>query len=495
MEAEALKFKSDNALRRLPILFVAFSVISAVLMFTFDQSAVSVDDRALISDGVTLSVFVAVALFCAVARFNNKLTAETVISAVVTVGFALRLAYALRYGYFEHQHDVESLKSSGHLSYIYRLSLGQGLPDTNEWQFSHPPLHHYIAAGVVALSKAVGCSEEAAFENIQLLTVLYSTLIIFISAAVFKECGLRGKTLTLSTSIIAFHPGFFILAGSINNDCLSILLSLAAIYMLIKWCKKKTVLNAALIGLFTGLGMMTKFSASLTAVIVAVTVIVKFITDKQRRLSDYLLQTAVFLAVMLPLGLWFQIRNMLLFGQPIGYVAPIGTDSPLYIGDISIVKRILLPFSVRPVGVFADVWSEFNLWTYLLRNSLFNEYSFGNAAAAFFSVICNLCLIASSLAAMMLSLKRKNRIEGASIPIIGLAWTVQVISFIYLNLAYPFGCSMDSRYIMLTPVCGAAFVGVFLQKQCEVYSRLKPVGMLTETVTVLFAVLSAVTFL
>jgi hypothetical protein len=64
---------------------------------------------------------------------------------------------------------------------------------------------------------------------------------------------------------------------------------------------------------------------------------------------------------MLPLGLWYQIRNMILFDQPLGYVSPISTSNPLYIGDISILKRIILPFSLKPVGVFVDVWEEHNL--------------------------------------------------------------------------------------------------------------------------------------
>ena len=48
----------------------------------------------------------------------------------------------------------------------------------------------------------------------------------------------------------------------------------------------------------------------------------------------------LFLAVMLPLGLWHPIRNYILFAQPIGYVAPISVTSQLYIGGLSLFERI-----------------------------------------------------------------------------------------------------------------------------------------------------------
>ena len=65
-----------------------------------------------------------------------------------------------------NQHDVESLQSSGHLSYIYTIFNG-ALPQTNDWQFSHPPLHHIISALFVKLSTLANFSLGRAFENIQ----------------------------------------------------------------------------------------------------------------------------------------------------------------------------------------------------------------------------------------------------------------------------------------------------------------------------------------
>ena len=493
---EALTRRNEQSVSKiLSVLLLCFTAISLLLLLCFDQYACPVETLAAIADSVIVSVVCISLIFGIYLYKRGKLTVGMMLAIAFTVGFALRLAYVIQYGYYELQHDVESLKSSGHLSYIFRISEGKGLPDSNDWQFSHPPLHHFIAAGVVWLSKLLGYSNEAAFENVQLLTLLYSTLIMFVSALIFKEFGLKGRAFLLSFSLVAFHPTFFIFAGSINNDCLTALLSLTAILFLVKWCKKKSIINAALIGLFVGFGMMTKFSAAIVAVVVAVTVIVSFILDHNKDYRAYILGTLIFLIIMLPLGLWYQIRNMIVFDQPLGYVSPISIENPLYIGDISILKRIILPFSLKPVGVFVNVWEEHNLWTYILRNSLFNEYSFGNVVIALFAVICNFILIVVSIVSLIISAKRKYRIFGFPTLILGLFWLVQMLFFLYFNISYPFGCTMDFRYIPLTIVCGAAFVGSFLQKQKGNKGKLKLLSKVTEITVLLFCVFSTLAFL
>ncbi len=62
----------------------------------------------------------------------------------------------------------------GHLGYIGYLYYNHHLPDFDTrtaWSFSHPPLHHAIAALWVKLNVKLGVELELAIENIQLLTV------------------------------------------------------------------------------------------------------------------------------------------------------------------------------------------------------------------------------------------------------------------------------------------------------------------------------------
>ncbi len=109
------------------------------------------------------------------------------------------------------------------------------LPDTNDWQYCHPPLHHFLASLVVRASLALGKTYDAAFENIQLLTVLYSTLTVFAGNAIIRESKAGSSLEVWLTALLAFHPAFIILSGSINNDMLTVMLMTYAMLYLMRW--------------------------------------------------------------------------------------------------------------------------------------------------------------------------------------------------------------------------------------------------------------------
>lgn len=393
---------------------------------------------------------------------NDLLNTKTLICLIAVCGFAFRLGYAIKFGYWQNQHDVESLNSSGHLSYIYYIFNNFKLPDSNEWQFSHPPLHHILSAVVVWLGNVFGFTIERSFENIQLLTVFYSSVSMLLGIKICNELGIKGKVLVLCSLILAFFPGMFILAGSINNDILMITLTLAGMLFLIKWYKKPSVTFALFCGLFNGLAMMTKVSAAMFAAAAALTVIIKFFIDKNLKFNTVLLHALVFIVVLLPLGLWHPMRSYILFEQPLGYVAPIPITNPLYNGDISLFKRIVLPFSTDATGVYVDVWTEYNIWSYILRNSLFGEYYFGVEGIAIFTVIANFVLILLSLVSLIILLCSKISIN-LNLPILSF-YVVLLAFFVYFIIKYPFGCSMDFRYITPLFFIGVVFVGLGLQK-------------------------------
>ena len=451
--------------RLLPVFFAL--ILFAFFLF-YDQSAHKFDEN----EAVAQTLVGLTVILSSVAGFilykKDLLKTKTVVILLAVCGFALRLAYALKFGYNVHQHDVESLDSSGHLSYIYSLANGNGLPDTNDWQFSHPPLHHFLSALSVKLSYLLGFTNGRAFENIQYLTVFYSTLTMFAGYRILKLCNLKGSNLLISMALLVFHPTFQILAGSINNDVLTILLSMYGIVYLMKWYREPSVKYAALCGLFIGLGMMTKVSAALMAVVAAVTVLIKFIVDKELKFSRMVLHALIFVIILLPLGMWHPVRNYLLFDQPLGYVAPIPTTSSLYIGDVSVFDRIILPFSKDRFGVYVDVWEEYNLWYYTLRNSLFGEYNFGNFGFAGLLVLSNLILILFSLFAVIYFAVKRFKQSRNLLPIFVL-FIIQLGFFIYFNLKYPFGCTMDFRYIVPLLFCGVTMFGV-LCKTFDSYS-------------------------
>ncbi len=444
------------------VCFIPVTVILALLIF-FDQSK-------MLAKGTYISVYftfigiVSCAVTAIIMQAYGKLSTGKAIALILLAAFFVRLGYVLRCPYNVNQHDVESLSSSGHLSYIYRLANGDGLPTTNSWQYCHPPLHHILASGVFGMSRGFGVSEAGSFENIQLLTLLYSHITTAIWCMILQGIGIKKQALLTSCALFAFHPTFTILSASINNDILTIMLMSAAVYFLFKWYQKPTILNAAFIGVFTGFAMMSKFSAALIAVVVAITVIIKFASDKEYKLGAFLSQTGVFLAAMLPLGLWYQIRNMIKFSQPLGYVAPLSTDSTLYTGNESLITRFLLAPEVENLKLFCAPFEDTNIIAYTLRCSVFGEYKWGAKTICAVLLLLNVALIAMSIIAAVVMLTKYKGYKNQNAVIFALLLIIHIAFFIYFYLTSPFGCTMDFRYIVPTLLGNIGLMALCMNK-------------------------------
>ena len=390
-------------------------------------------------------------------KYQGKLNVKKMIMMVMIISFCVKLAYAVSTPYNYHQHDVESLGSSGHLQYIYNLAFSDMLPDTNMWQFSHPPLHHFLAALVVKLGNAFHFGFDRCMECVQYLTVFYSFVTSVWFYKILRFIGIRGRALLFSVMLFCLHPTFTILAGSINNDILTIMLCTGAVYYLLKWYQNPTFLYAGILGLLSGLAMMSKFSASIVVAIIGVSVLVKIIKEQNFKLFW---QIPLFLIICLPLGLWYQIRNMQLFSQPLGYVAPLDKSSGLYTGNSSIISRFILPPLKEAFSTFCDPWEDVNIITYTIKSSLFGEYAFENTGIAIILIVLNIVMIGFTIYSVIKLLKTKNAVNFGTKLILMLNFFTQIAFFVYFNLAYPFGCTMDFRYLVLTLVSGIATLAI-----------------------------------
>ena len=85
---------------------------------------------------------------------------------------------------------------------------------------------------------------------------------------------------------------------------------------------------------------------------------------------------------------------------------------------------------------------------------------------------------------------RRNLMFG-----LAFVWLIQVGSFIWFNIGYPFACTMDYRYIPLTTIIGAIFFGICFrqirQKSGSSY-RFLCKGM--QAIVLLYATLSIVMY-
>lgn len=421
-------------------------------------------------------------VFAAAVMYERKmLNTSHIILIIAIAGFILRLGYIAYTAYNQRQHDVYDFGGgSGHSQYILYFFENTHLPDfdpRNIWQFYHPPLHHMIAGLWMRSLNLFGMDFARIVENIQLLTLFYSSACMMICYRIFTELGLRKGPLVLSFALIAFNPSFIIFAGSINNDILSITFMLGAILWTLRWYKARTMRNIIPIALCIGFGMMTKLSAALVAPAIGLLFLLCFIIHFKKEWLSLIKQYVVFAVICVPLGLWWSVRCYVLFKVPFGYVPLIGEAADQFIGSYSVRDR-LLDFRINDVfmawGENRGGFFEHNPILGLLKTSLFGEFRLNEMSGCselifFFSTLLfyvNLVLVVLALIAMLsLVFRRKNTADGPA-KVFWITLFITVFgSYIRFCFSFPHTCTMNVRYAMPLIVTGIISLGVYMQRK------------------------------
>ncbi|MBQ9779455.1 MAG: glycosyltransferase family 39 protein [Clostridia bacterium] len=303
---------------------------------------------------------------------------------IIAAGFILRLYYTHLTPYNVSKHDlgyVTGLGSeklgSGHLGYIEYIAREMALPNfnpTSRWSFYNPPFFHTCAAIVVGFFHMLGIPDAQAWELTQYLPCVAIFLSVIGVYKILKLFEIKGVPLLIGTTLVSFHPTLSYLSLALNNDAMSFMFTVWAVYFAVCWYrepKKKTIVYLALC---IGLGMMTKLTVALIAPPVALLFAVRFFKDK--KWLDYIKQFATFLCICVPTGLFWGIRNKWLYDIPLTYVQALPATSGQNVSGFTIAERFGLPALSDFIRLDAS-WSkpnpDHNIWSQTLRTALFDD--------------------------------------------------------------------------------------------------------------------------
>lgn len=396
-------------------------------------------------------------------------------------GFALRVLYMLSTDINTRQHDVNKIYGDGHLGYIMYLVNHHTLPTgdpTKQFQFYHPPLHHIISALWYGFNQFLGVSQGDSLKNLQILLLFYSGCILIVSYKIWKELKIQGKGLLFCFTFVAFHPTFIFFSASINNDPLAALFLLCSVLYLIRWYQKPTGRNIMLLAFALGFGMMTKLSVGLMAIPIGLTFFWKFILAFQnKKLLYYIKEYALFGLISIPLGMWFPIKNYILYQTPFNYVPHIGEVSGQSIIQYNILPRFL-DFSLYQFkdltlqGTSSD-YLEHNIFIALLKTSVFGEWDMLKANAV--SFLCGTGLFWVHILIVLiggltiLCWAGKQMIKPSVLcyrrGILFLTIVVYLLFQFLFCIEYPAVCTQDFRYLAGTIPLGIAFYSITYQQQ------------------------------
>ena len=418
-------------------------------------------------------IFIIIFLVYLIAMYiilNDKTTwKKNIFYLIYAIGVILKTIYIFKTSIYERQHDVMTTVDSGHLGYIYLLYTTHHLPTTNTWQFYHPPLWHFMGATWLHLNNLFKINFAQALEGLQILTLLLSSYSVIVVNEICKKIKLQDTYRQLTNLIFAVHPFFIIMSGHINNDMLLLFLQLLIILLLINYQEDKSIKNIVYLAFATGFCVMTKMNGALMAAPILFIFIKEFIhiiKKEKDQIKTFFLKMFIFGTISLPIGLWFQVRNLLLFGKNI-------VPAPglwLYRGDVSLYRRFF-KLSITQLLRFAKMNKDYNLPAFILKSSIFGEYSFEKTGAiATVMLAFNIMLILFSLACMFIYFKKRK--TNTIMNMLFITWLTTMVSMIIFNIKYPYTCSMDFRYISICLLPGMLFLNSITPKFKNEYVQL-----------------------
>lgn len=418
------------------------------------------------------------------------LSSEQIIFVLFAVGFAVRLCYVLKITAAQNQHDVFSITNTEHPrhnTYIRHLYEEMRLPQTEQnicyglSQYYHPPLHHALAALWMRVQTAIGLDFYTAYENIQYLTLFYSSAIMVACKKLFEELGLKKAALVAACAIIAFQPTFYLLAGSINNDVLCILFFILSMLYSVRFFKKQSIFNTVALALSIGLGMMTKLNVALVAVGTGCLFIYMlfcksgggFAKSFKRLWKRFLL----FGAICVSTGLWWTVYTKVKFNVPLGYVPQMAAapSNPQFIQGKSILQRLFGFGSLKLENIYCNIgksdiygqntgnsFYDYGIFPYSIKSSLFGEYFSKYQLSTLHDAIGYVLIIATFVLALLavfamakylwrsMQYKRNKTLgeNAVAYQFLLVCYGALMVSYMFFCIKFAFTCSMDFRYIV-----------------------------------------------
>lgn len=473
------------------ILFYAalflFSVVSYVI-FTPLYDAFGGLERGEAAKCLALILLLGLTAIGFVLHRAGELSRKRLIFLFILASFAIRLGYILYTEGDCRQHDTWG--DVGHFAYADILFKKGILPETNDYQFYHPPLNALIqsvfmhifeglfsflakAMPLLPFSRYWALNSETYFIACQTLSLLYITVTTVYACKIIKALGIRGKAGLIAIIFLCFYPRLVQFSGQLNNDALCLMLSFIALYCAILYYKVPSFKNIVITGIFVGLAMMTKLNGATICFTIAVLFVLVFIksikTKEWRPVLKTVAQFAVFLSIAAPIGLWFQVYAAIRFDQGFGFVFS-NLNPNLSTAHIPLFYRFFLPSAeVIFSSPFANAWEDYNLIDYMLKSSLFGEFSFWNgtafaALAVFFNYVFSVLFVITFVLFIINRKKQNKKIFDLPVIVLLPLMLSLLVSQVIFYIKMPYGCTMDFRYVVPLILSGGGITALMYKE-------------------------------
>lgn len=241
-----------------------------------------------------------------------------------------------------------------------------------------------------------------------------------------------------------------------------------AIFYTIKWFKTDKLLDLIKIAFSIAFAMMTKIDSALIAILIGIVFLVKVIKNR-KEIKKYVLYFSIFAIISLPIGLWFPIKNLILYNVPLTYVQSVERNSDASVEKISAMDRF---FSVSSKKTFEKINIEmtgknqdYNLLITTLKTVIVDEnIDYGQNKIIdiiihglfIFSIIITIIFIIN----LIYIIKNYKKINNHWILFFLGLLIIESFAYVRFCFEFPFVFTMNFRYIIPTLISFAVFIGI-----------------------------------
>jgi len=406
------------------------------------------------TDGIRyamLALAAADGIFILYCRKTGKLNAEILTEALVYCGLVMRIGYMLITPCTERiaETPVFDASSTGHAGYLLSLIQNKALqPDS-----CRPPLFYILGALVSApLNSIIGTdSPEMLADAAKVISTAASCFILLMAAPLCEEAGINGRFRAAAVGFTAFCPSF-LLGETITPDMLAAFFMTLTLLYTLRWFSSPSWKNTAILALSSGLGIITDISAGTLAVFTCAVFLWKCFTDRQSDKDRKIIPEFI---VMCIVNISCTIYTNRLKGVPDFF-----TSQSADLSDHSYFQRFILPdFSAMLASPYAGS-SDYTLWSYMLKSSLFGEFTFSipsfiSGALLFAAAVTGFTATAGIICGLFRISDDNSQFITSAACIIFTAWTVSFC------IRYPGTHSMDFSRMTFLVIPGAVLAGKF----------------------------------
>ena len=391
-------------------------------------------------------------------------------------------AVATRVGYLSVTPSTfASTTCSGTSKYVRYLVDHHALPSPGDgYSFYHPPLYYTLAALQWSGLTALGVREGDLLRSLQVQSIVYDLGFSILGVATARlwldpappEAFGRGRigkkwVEGLLAALVLLWPASVVHSARIGNDDLAYLFFGGGLYLTCRWWLRGADRDLRWAAVLAALGVVTKTNEALVFGVLLLSFVARLaFVERERRMARYARRGWLPVALLVlasAAALGSALRDTLAGTRANLLVA--NADHTLHSAALLVGNHVgnYLWFdpAVFVSQPYASPWDDASgrrwFWNYLVKTSLFGEFSYPLPSLALLARLASALLLAM-LAALVAGFFLRRRRDWLDELPLELVVVLSVVSLALLRVSIPRSCTGDFRYVLpLVVPCSYAY--------------------------------------